>query len=129
MELTFNLVWVLLAVLLVRHWLRHTSGESARTLTHVAALGMLILILFPVISVTDDLVAVQNPAELDCCARRNHVALCAHSVFPTAVAPPPQDFAGLSVGFLPFVAPGPALTPYVEIPALTWIENRPPPTA
>lgn len=25
---------------------------------------------FPVISVTDDLVILQNPAELDCCARR-----------------------------------------------------------
>jgi len=130
MELALNLVWLLLAVLLVKHWLSHTARGSARTRTHIAALGMLILILFPVISVTDDLVAAQNPAELDCCVRRlNAASACPHSIFPAVAALPPPALSGLSVGFPSFNAPRPAPAPYKKMPTLASIQNRPPPAA
>ena len=129
MELTLNLVWLVLAVLLVKHWLSHTARGRARTLTHIAALGMLILILFPVISVTDDLVAAQNPAELDCCVRRIDADFCTHSNLPTANALPPPPVADYSVGFLGFNAPHPTPAPYVETPAMASVQNRPPPAA
>jgi hypothetical protein len=90
---------------------------------------MLILILFPVISVTDDLEAIQNPAELDCCARRNHAASCSHSIFPAAATLPPPVFTRLSFGFLRFAAPSRIFVPLVKNLALTTVQNQPPPTA
>ncbi|MGA3370539.1 MAG: hypothetical protein ABSC48_02140 [Terracidiphilus sp.] len=129
MELALNLVWALLAFVLVRLWLRHEHGERATMRTQAAALAMLIVILLPVISVTDDLQALQNPAELDCCARRNHAVSCPHSPFPPAATPPPPVLAELSFGFLSFAASRPAPAPLVETPALASIQNRPPPAA
>ncbi len=129
MELALNLAWALLAVVLIKLWLRHGFGSGASLRTQVAALAMLIVILLPVISVTDDLQALQNPAELDCCARRHHAASCPHSVFPVAATIPPPVLAELSLGYLSLAAPRPALAPLVENPAMASIQNRPPPAA
>jgi hypothetical protein len=90
---------------------------------------MLIVILFPVISVTDDLGASLNPAELDCCARRHHAVSSSHSVFPVAAMLPPPAFAEFSFGILRFAAPDNRPAPLVKIPALASIQNRPPPVA
>jgi hypothetical protein len=129
MELALNFAWAVLAVVLVRLWLRAAPPNAARTRIQAVALLMLIVILFPVISVTDDLGASLNPAELDCCARRHHAAACSHSVFPAAAMLPPPDFAELSFGFLRFAAPDNRPAPMVKIPALASIQNRPPPVA
>src|ERR1035437_9485430 len=150
MELILNLVWALLAIVLVRLWLRHAPSKSTSTRTQLAALAMLIVILLPVISVTDDLQTIQNPAELDCCARRNHAASCPQSIFPAVATLPPPVFAALSspksffppvatlpppvfaelsFGFSGFATPGHPHAPLVKIPALSPIQNRPPPTA
>jgi hypothetical protein len=129
MELTLNLAWALLAVLLVRLWRRPALLSSASMRSQVVALLMLIVILFPVISVTDDLVAAQNPAELYCCARRHHAVSCSHSIFPVAAMLPPQAIAELSFGFIRFVAPCNCPAPLVKNPALASIQNRPPPVA
>jgi len=130
METILNLAWVLLAVVIVRLWARYAPREGASRRTQVAALTVLILILLPVISVTDDLMAAQNPAETtDCCARRNHAASCPHSIFPAVAALPPPAFAKPSFGFLRFVAPSDFPVPTVDNPALAPIQNRPPPVA
>ena len=104
MELILNLVWALLATLMLWLWMRHAPCVCLSRRTQLVALAMLILILLPVISVTDDLQALQNPAELDCCARRHHAVSCPHSIFPAAATLPPPVFAELSFGFLRFVA-------------------------
>ena len=129
MELTLNFAWAVLAVVLVRLWLRAAPPSVARSRTQAVALLMLIVILFPVISVTDDLGASLNPAELDCCARRHPAVACSHSVFPAAATLPPPAFAELSFGFLRFAAPDNRPVPLVKIPALASIQNRPPPVA
>ena len=129
MELILNLVWVMLATLMIWLWMRHAPCEYLSRRMQVIALLMLIVILFPVISVTDDLGAAQNPAELDCCARRHHAVSCPHSIFPAAATLPPPVFAELSFGFLRFAAPGNRPAPLVELPALASIQNRPPPAA
>ncbi|MGA3082617.1 MAG: hypothetical protein ABSD44_14800 [Terracidiphilus sp.] len=126
MELILNLVWLLLAILMVRVWLRHARRTGASTRTQIAALAMLILILLPVISVTDDLQTIQNPAEVDC-ARRNHAATSPHSIFHAIATLPPPVLAELSFGFSGFAAPAAFHAPLVEIPALSSIQNRPPP--
>lgn len=129
MELFLNFVWMLAAILFVGLWLRLARRRGATPRVQAVALLMLIVILLPVISVTDDLLALRNPAELDCCARRHHAAFCPHSILPAVAAPPPQALAELSIGFSHFAAPGCPPLPLVKIPALASIQNRPPPSA
>ena len=66
---------------------RHRDGASDRRIQMVA-LAVVILILLPAISMTDDLVAAQNPAEIDCCAGRHHDhAASPHSIIPAGRNP------------------------------------------
>lgn len=129
MEVFLNLVWMLAALLFVVLWLRLARRHGATPRVQAIALLMLIVILLPVISVTDDLQALQNPAELDCCARRHHAAFCPHSVVPAVAAPLPPAFAELLTGFAPATVPGYGLLPAKKIPTLESIQNRPPPAA
>jgi len=72
METILNLAGALLAGVLMCLWVRYAPRRGASRRTQVAALAMLILILFPVISVTDDLQAAQNPADVAVYLRRGH---------------------------------------------------------
>ncbi len=129
MELLLNLAWALLATLMFWLWLCHAPCQGIRR-TQLVALAVVIVILFPVISVTDDLQMAQNPAEAtDCCARRNHAALCPHSIFPAVATLPSPVFAELSFGFLRFATPSYLPAPTVKISAMASIQNRPPPAA
>jgi len=93
------------------------------------ALLVLLLILFPVISVTDDLQVAQNPAEPDCCLRRDHVVSNAHSVFPAVAALPAPVFAEFPLAILYSAVPGDRPVRVAGIPALDSIQSRPPPVA
>lgn len=131
MELFLNLAGVCVALALVCLWLRMTtSAQGGRTGLGVqlVALALLILILFPVISVTDDLLAAENPAETDSIQRRDH------AVFSLQAA-----VSQIACCAVPFVAVIPASTwsrfvpPALQAslpagPFLGSIENRPPPT-
>jgi hypothetical protein len=129
MELILNLAWAMLAALMICAWLRFGPRTGPGRRSQLVALSVLILILFPVISVSDDLMALQNPAEADCCLRRNHVVSNAHSIFP-AVADLPQPIAAeLPFGFLRLAAPGNLPVPVVDHGGLDPIQNRPPPAA
>jgi hypothetical protein len=128
-EIFLNLAWAVLAVTLVALWLRtgSTTGQSRRS--QIIAIAVLIAILFPVISVSDDLMAAQNPAETDNCQRRDHlVSGGAHALLATATEPPPI-LTGVVFGFLQYVSPGQFAPRAADLPALTSISNRPPPEA
>jgi hypothetical protein len=129
MELALNLVWALLTVVFVRFWWLDAPRNGASKRAQAVALLVLIVIFFPVISVTDDLGAIQNPAVLDWCARRNHAAACPHAILPAVATLPPPVFAGLSFVFSRLAAPSRVSAPLVKIPALASIQNRPPPAA
>jgi hypothetical protein len=131
MELFLNLAWVLLTALMFCLWLQFAPSTGAQLRmqerqTQAVAFAVPILILFPVISVTDDLQAIQNPAEADSCPRRDHVVCNAHSIFPAAAALPLPVFTALSIGILRSIAPGSLPAPVVGHPALASIQNRPP---
>jgi hypothetical protein len=133
MESTLNLSWVMLAALMFCLWLQFAPhiGPDQRfdgRRAQFVALAVLILILFPVISVTDDLQAIQNPAETDSCQRRDHIVSNAHSIFPAVAALPLPVFAELSFGILRIAAPGRLPAPIFDHPTLASIQNRPPPT-
>jgi hypothetical protein len=129
MELTLNLVWALLAAYLVQLWMVHARREGASRQTQLAALAMMLLILFPVISVTDDLLAAQNPAEVESSLRRDDGAMQAQPFFPAVAALPPAFFAAPDFGATGLAPRGFSETPAVRSPALQSIHNRPPPTA
>jgi hypothetical protein len=129
MELVLNLAWGLLAALMYGCWLRLAASKEVDRRMQFIALALLVLILFPVISVTDDLQAAQNPAEADCCLRRDHVVSNAHSIFPAVAALPVPVFAELFVGFVRIASPSQLTAPVVDHPALASIQNRPPPVA
>jgi hypothetical protein len=129
MELTLNLVWVVLVTLMLWLWMHHAPREGASRRTQIVALAVIVLILFPVVSVTDDLMAVQNPAETESCQRRSQMCsdgCSTHSAvavlaLPAFVEPPPGSICIAMLSDLP--------VPLVAVPAVVSIQNRPPPAA
>ena len=132
MELLLNLAGGLVAIALICLWLWFappTSGAGSNRKAQIVALILLILVIFPVISVTDDLLAAASPAETDVLSRRNHefsglLAVISIGVRPGECVPAqPSDAACRLIASL-------ELQNWVpDAPALAPIENRPPPTA
>lgn len=129
MELFLNSVWMLVVVAGVWAWPRHGRRRAADRYLSVIALAMLIVILFPVISVSDDLWSSQNLAETDTCQRRDHRGVCPYTIFSAAAALPEPTFAGLTFGKWRLEEPQRVAWVAVENPALAPIQNRPPPAA
>ena len=66
MEFFLNLVWLLISLLLVVQWTRAAHPDRSRqTWKAAVALLLLVLLLLPVISVTDDLVAMAGLSEAE----------------------------------------------------------------
>ena len=132
MELALNLAWLALGVWMVCLWLRFAPQTGHDRRVQLVALAMALIILWPVISVTDDLtVAARNPAEVDCSmsgARKGHDWAAPHSVVPTTTALVVAFFAGL-LAPAEVSAPREHSAPRVSAPALASIQNRPPPAA
>lgn len=71
MELFLNSVWLSVSVFLVILCLRSfRNGHTKLTWSTVIALCLLLVLLFPVISMTDDLVAMTAPADAEHMLRR-----------------------------------------------------------
>lgn len=131
MELTLNVAWAVLAIVSLCLHSRFCMREGADKRTHAIALVLILLILFPVISVTDDLQLANLPAETDAYsayARRDHAQPSLHTFTPTATLP-----SYFPIEFLyspqPARMQGAVSEMRVSSPALGSIQNRPPPTA
>jgi hypothetical protein len=133
MELALNIAWALCSLGLIWLWVRTAPSRSKHPIPRTAqalSLLMVVLLLLPVISLSDDLVAAQGLAETDCCVRR---ALQSHelhpSVVPASLAVPEQEFAIFALNGLfqttvqidGQTAPTPILS--------RSLDNRPPPRA
>ncbi len=70
MELILNLAWALCSLGLVWFWFRAAARNSAPRTMQILALAMVVVLLLPVISASDDLMAMQGPAESDTSLRR-----------------------------------------------------------
>jgi hypothetical protein len=127
MELTLNVGWALVAVVMLYAWVRLAPREALDRRAQFVALAVVILILLPAISINDDLIAAQNPAEVASSVRRDHDRSSPHSIMPADIALPLPAFAGLSIADVPMAAPGHLFDSFVEPPALGSIQNRPPP--
>lgn len=129
MELVFNSVWALISIASVCLWLRFGRGTANGRHLSLIALVMLVAILFPVISVSDDLWSIQNPAETDTLLRRDHRDSGIHTQFLLLSALPCIAALALTFEFQRFDVPRLAIVPVIDNPALESIDNRPPPTA
>lgn len=129
MELVLNLGWGLLALLLFRQWLHYTPHARSGRRVQFVSLAMLVLFLFPVISVTDDLQAVHNPAEIERSLRRDERSVSPHALLPTVAGPPSARMTGVVLAFFK-VAPLPQPQRFaLAASPLASIQNRPPPCA
>lgn len=131
MELILNLAWVLVAAAALASWSlvsRRVKGSSRRIAPQLLALGVLLLILFPAISITDDLWAVRNPAETDILVRRHdeathHLGALPHGQ-PVLLT---GRYEGPSTAELGYAALPLQELPFHQAPARFAIVIRPPP--
>lgn len=129
MELFLNSAWAVMAFVIMCLWLRLERRDKAERRSSFVALVMLLVILFPVISVSDDLWSLHNPAETDTCQRRDHLTTSPHSIFPAIAALPEPPPAELAVDFQRLAVTLRVPLSLLENPALDPIQNRPPPAA
>lgn len=128
MELFLNLVWAGLAVALVASWLRRPAHELAPRRLQWMSLLVVVLLLLPVISMSDDLIAAQGPAEVDTCLRRAQDAHSGPAIHAGTSFALPQTIACDSdrwqpVSTLAMQASAPAANPG----HLLFYFSRPPP--
>ena len=124
-----NLEWVVLATAMCWLWVRHARREGPGRQVQFIALALVLVMMFVVITMYDDMAMAQNPAETRCFQREDDLGAHAHAPFHPAVASIPPLAAELPFNTLRFTVPGSLLVPTVKIPVLSSIQNRPPPAA
>ncbi|HEX3986979.1 MAG TPA: hypothetical protein VHX13_10260 [Acidobacteriaceae bacterium] len=134
MELLSNLVWIAVAIALWGGWLAQRGRGRGASLpsglrAQVAALAVLTLILLPVISVSDDLQASHNPAEVErTCIRSDQ-----HLLRPDAIPPAPAALAAVIGSLLPCPPGAIAFLRTLPVPrsdrteSVPILASRPPP--
>lgn len=81
MELFLNLAWALLSILLIAGWVWSIrKGHTEFHWTTLVALALLLVLLFPAISMTDDRVAMSTPVELEHMMRASEAPLGAVAI-------------------------------------------------
>jgi hypothetical protein len=75
-ELLLNFLWLSVSFALVLTWVQAVRhGHTKQTWTALIGLSLLLVLLLPVISMTDDLVAMENRIELEHVVRRSEMPL------------------------------------------------------
>src|SRR6516225_11374120 len=103
MELLLNLAWLLLAGVMLGLWLQRKTRAKTGYGQQLIVIAVVVAILFPVISMSDDLLTVQNAFEADNYQRRDHLV-------PSKNPPIQPAFTILSA--LASVGSGPGLSPF-----------------
>lgn len=130
MEIFLNFAWLTLALFLVCLWFGSPNRRQGQRRRQIIALALLVAVLFPVISVSDDLMAVQSATEVDNCQRRDHlVSSDAHPVVPLISFVSQLLVADAAFHFLHFISPGDLPMNAPHQPERSAIQNRPPPAA
>ena len=128
MQLILNFVWALVAIASVCLWKRLRRRSLANRHAWFIGLFLFKVILFPAISISDDLWSSQSPA-IDTLDHRDHFAACPHSAFAANSACLKPVDVELNFDFQHLDKP--LCVPLVGIinPALAPIQSRPPPMA
>jgi hypothetical protein len=129
MELVLNLEWVAMATAMCMLWVRHARREGRGRSTQFISLTLVLVTMFTVITMYDDMAMAQNPAETRCFQREDDSGANAHAPFHPVVPSTPTLAAELPSNTLHFAVPGGLLVQTVKAPILPSIHNRPPPAA
>ncbi len=129
MELFLNLAWLAVAAVLVCLCLRSEAPTVPDRRRQLITIAVLIAMLFPVISMSDDLLAVQNAFEADNYVRRVHLVASNTSIQPALPVLMTALWAGLGFPFLRFISPSALPVEEPPHPELARFGNRPPPAA
>jgi hypothetical protein len=129
MELALNLGWTAMATVMCWLWVRHARREGPGRSLQFVSLALVLVIMFAVITMYDDMAMAQNPAETRCFQREDDLGAHAHASLHPVVAPTPTLAAELPFNTFRFAVLGSLLAPTVKVPALSSIQNRPPPAA
>jgi len=126
-----NLEWVVLATAMCWLWVHHARREGPGRQMQFIALVLVLANMFVVISMYDDMAMAQNPAETRFLRREDDLGTHAqaHAPLHPVVASTPTLAAELPFNTFRFTVPGSHLIPTVKDPALSSIQNRPPPAA
>lgn len=129
MELVLNLEWTVMATAICWLWVRHARCDGPGRSVQLVSLALVLVTMFAVIGMYDDMAMAQNPAETRCFQREDDSGMHAHIPFYPVVASTPALAAELRVNTFRFVVRGSLIVPTVTVPALSSIQNRPPPAA
>jgi len=129
MEFYLNYAWMFAAVASVCLWLRLDRHSLESRHMQFVGLFLFVVMLFPVISVTDDMWTVQSPAETKTFDRRHQRAASPHPAFQGIAALPDRASAEKGFDSQPFGALLHAPLLAADSPAFDPIQNRPPPWA
>jgi hypothetical protein len=129
MELALNLVWTAITIAMCWLWVRHARREGPGRLAQLVSLGIVLANMFVVITLYDDMAMAQNPAETRCFQREDDLGAHEHAPLHPAVASILTFAAELPFKTFSFAVLDSLLVPTVKVPALSSIQNRPPPTA
>jgi hypothetical protein len=130
MEIVLNIAWLLCSLALICFWTRSSGSARVSRKTQLMALAMVVLLLLPVISLSDDLMAMQGPAETDTCMRRAYHSDEGHpSVTPASFVLPELVFALLPLsGYSRVAVQSTSLAPSTPV-LVRSLDRRPPPQA
>lgn len=134
MELFLNLTWFFLSLALVAWWVRSPALRPGKGKTRVrvgwtalVALGVLLLLLLPAISMTDDLQAINMPAEFEHGLRQAPVSLLVGSLLLMDAVPPRPDGLGIrNAGLLKTRVDPPSFAATVRSGFVRAVGTRPP---
>ena len=129
MELILNLGWMAIAIGMCWMWVRHARRNGPGLWAQVVSLTLVLATLFVVITIYDDMAMAQNPAETRCFQREDDLGALAQVPLHPAVASLPALAVELTFKTLRCNVPGSLLVQALKVPALSSIENRPPPAA
>jgi|SRR5208282_2450440 len=129
MELALNLGWMAMAAAFCWLWVHHARREGRGRLTQFVSLGLVLVMMFVVITMYDDMAMAQNPAEIRCFQREDDLGAHAHAPLHPVVASAPTLAAEPPFNTTHFTVSGSLHVPAVKIPVLSSIQNRPPPAA
>jgi hypothetical protein len=129
MELALNLGWTAMATAMCWLWARYARRDGRGRSAQVVSMALVLFIMFVVITTYDDMAMARNPAETSCFQREDDLGAHAHVPFHPVMASIPTLAAELPFNTFCVAVPDSLAVPAVTVPALTSIQNRPPPTA
>jgi len=128
-ELVLNLVWVASAATALLAWLRWRVEAGRDKSWRLIVLLLALAILFPVISITDDFWAAQNPAEADACQRRQNFTADSHVIVPATFALLTHSPIAVRLNYWRHAVETDSQSPAQQLAWGCLVFTRPPPSA